>query len=139
MDFPTKGPRRPGLRSEPRVYVQSPGSLYNLNPSNLVGDAETGIEVNTACIKVSDTLSSVVGSYLNKNDAFYFGWDPEGETYPDKDSCCIQVFGYDECAIEAEAEDYETYCQVRGGTWQFPFDVVAWQVTNCVAMFKAAG
>jgi hypothetical protein len=120
-----------------RRYVENPGTLYGLDPKNLVGDASTGIEVNTECIKVSDTVLNIIGLYLYKGDNFYFGWDPDGESSEEKDSCCLLIYGNDNCAVEAEATDYETYCRSVVNE-QLPFDVVSWQVTSCASMFKTA-
>ncbi len=126
------------MENDGRSYIESPSTLYQHNPALLVSDDAGGIEANTECVRVSETLQDGLGTneaYLRSGDEFYFGWDSSGSSATVSDSCCFLIYGNSGCAIEAGDADYGSWCGqvVRG---QFPFDVHSWEVTNCVAMYK---
>lgn len=124
------------MSTDGRSYIESPAQLYTLNPALLVADgSDTGIEANTNCVLVSDTLPSGTGPYLRQGDSFYFGWDSTGQSNVKEDECILQVFANTDCFVDTPASEVETYIDgpIRA---QFPFDVLSWHVTNCVHLFR---
>ncbi|KAM0417086.1 hypothetical protein ACHAPT_012924 [Fusarium lateritium] len=123
------------LASDGRSYSQTPSTLFNLNPALLTHDlGGNGIQSNTQCIRVSDTVPGSVGVYLRKGDSFYFGWEKEGDTR--YFNCFLLVHGNDMCKIVGSAESSEPYNPGDAMPGTFPFDVLSWEVTNCLEMVR---
>ncbi|CAM1511372.1 Fc.00g088850.m01.CDS01 [Cosmosporella sp. VM-42] len=123
------------LADDGRSYSQTPSKLYNLNPALLTHDlGGNGIQTNTECVLVSDTEPGVVGAYLRKGDSFYFGWEKEGDTR--EFTCFLLVHDNSNCELRDNSEGSELYNPGDATPGTFPFDVVSWQVTNCVEMVR---